>query len=59
MNQPWVGLNLSPLSWPKRTGISSYVGQLLKSYRESPERSAALACFLHSRHRSAKAALEA
>lgn len=59
MNQPWVGLNLSPLSWPERTGISSYVGQLLKSYRETPERSDALACFLYSRHRFAKAALEA
>lgn len=56
---PWIGLNLSPLSWSERTGISSYVEQLLKAYRVSPERCGALEGFVYSRHGDAKAKLEA
>lgn len=56
---PWAGLNLSPLSWLERTGISSYVGYLLKAFRAEPERYAALSFFLHSRRKSAGAEVEA
>ncbi|MCX6561757.1 MAG: glycosyltransferase family 1 protein [Candidatus Aminicenantes bacterium] len=51
-------MNLSPISWPERTGISSYVYQLVRAYASDPAKAEAMAGFVYSRRKAAQSTVE-
>jgi glycosyltransferase involved in cell wall biosynthesis len=54
-----VAINVSPLGWRPRSGISTYVRSLLTEHLRVPERAARVACFLYARRGSAVGEAEA
>ncbi len=54
----WLGINLSPLSWRERTGISSYVHHLVRAYAADPGKAGAIAGFVYSKRKSARSTVE-